>query len=668
MLPRAVVRAAAFTGLMALTAATPALGAGSASASSTARPSLPCPAVSSTGVVTPAPAPGINWNGCDLEHANLADADLNGADLGAADLGSADLTGADLASASLNGARLLQATLTGADLTGTSLTAAVLTSVTSGGIVGTPSSFPPGWQLLNGFLVGPEANLSGADLSGADLSGVNLNRSNLTDANLAGTDLSGASLNFVPLTGANLTNTNLANASLAEAISGGVTGQPAALPDHWMLVSGFLIGPFANLSHASLSGADLDGADLLQADLTSADLSDAQLRNADMRQADLETANLTDADATNADLSTARLSAAKLVSAQLSTADISSANISLADLTGADLMNANLTTSNLSNASLRNANLTGAVLDEVIWDNTTCPDGSSSNQHVSGCVSPLDTTPPVAHPAATQGTAGNHGWFISPIVVSWNWTDNGSISAADCPASTPASLSGMQVLSATCSDEAGNQGSARFQAKIDTSHPAVSLTGLRSRQVYRIGHVPTGHCSTTDQVSGVQTPARLKITPNPTQGVGVFLAACSGAISVAGQHPAAPVQVIYEVAYGLRTFISPRPHSTIPRRHSSVDVIFQLAGANGRPLSSTLAQQLAARQQVQVRLTGPAISPQTASCRWIRSKAHFTCTLDIPRGVRTHRNYHIAVREHTGRYVQVLSTSTARNPEIVRFR
>ena len=610
MLPRAVLRAAYVAGLAALTAATPALGAGSASASRTARPSLPCPAVSSTGVVTPAPAPGINWNGCDLEHADLVDADLNGADLGATDLGSADLTGADLASASLNGAVLVQATLTGA----------------------------------------------------------NLNRSNLTDANLAGTDLSGASLNFVALNGANLTNTNLANASLTRATSGSITGQPAALPDHWRLVSGFLIGPFANLSHASLSGTDLDGADLLQANLTSADLSDAQLQGADMRQADLETANLTDADATNADLSTARLSAAKLVNAQLSTADVSSANISLADLTGADLMNANLTASNLSNASLRNANLTGAVLAEVTWDNTTCPDGGSSNQHVSGCVSPLDTTPPVAQPAVTQGTAGNHGWFISPIVVSWSWTDNGTISTANCPASIPASLNGVHVLSATCSDKAGNQGSASFQTKIDTTRPVVSVTGVVRRHVYRLGRVPAAHCSTTEQVSGVQTPARVKVTTSGSLGARAFFANCSGALSVAGLQQATPVGVLYAVTYGLRKFSTPRPGSTIPRFRRRFGVAFQLAIANGRSLTGNSARQLAARHQVQVRLTGHGIG-RRATCKWKQASVHFACTLLIPAGVQNHKNYHITVRVHTGiGWVPVPGTSTGRNPEIVRFR
>ena len=55
--------------------------------------------------------------------------------------------------------------------------------------------------MFNGYLVGPDANLSeailtgidltGADLKGADLTGANLINANLTGADLTGTDLTG---------------------------------------------------------------------------------------------------------------------------------------------------------------------------------------------------------------------------------------------------------------------------------------------------------------------------------------------------------------------------------------------------------------------------------------------------------------------------------------------
>ena len=96
--------------------------------------------------------------------------------------------------------------------------------------------------VVNGYLVGPGANLSGADLSGetlgVDLSKANLAQSDLTNANLGASDLSGVT-------------------------SGGITGTPSSLPSGYIVANGYLVGPDVNLT-----GADLDGADLSAADLT----------------------------------------------------------------------------------------------------------------------------------------------------------------------------------------------------------------------------------------------------------------------------------------------------------------------------------------------------------------------------------------------------------------
>jgi Pentapeptide repeats (8 copies) len=109
-----------------------------------------CPTVDpSTGAVSPAPGPGVQWAGCDLTGADLAGANLTGATLKGLDLGSADLTDANLTNAQLMEAILSDATLTGATLTG----------VSSGYISGTPSSLPSDWIMVNNYLIGPGASL-----------------------------------------------------------------------------------------------------------------------------------------------------------------------------------------------------------------------------------------------------------------------------------------------------------------------------------------------------------------------------------------------------------------------------------------------------------------------------------------------------------------------------
>ncbi len=60
---------------------------------------------------------------------------------------------------------------------------------------------------VNGYMIGPgadlrRADLFGADLEGVDLSGADLNGANLYEANLSGADLGGALLSGVNLIGA----------------------------------------------------------------------------------------------------------------------------------------------------------------------------------------------------------------------------------------------------------------------------------------------------------------------------------------------------------------------------------------------------------------------------------------------------------------------------------
>src|SRR5262249_39517845 len=152
--------------------------------------------------------------------------------------------------------------LTGANLTGANLGTATLTGVASGGIVGTPASLPPGWILVNGFLIKGAVNLSNADLHGLDLSnaylaGANLTNANLTGTNLTNADLTGANLTNAQLGNANLTNTSLSGATLTGARSGAIVGTPASLPSPWVLRGGFLLGPGASLANATLTGVNL---------------------------------------------------------------------------------------------------------------------------------------------------------------------------------------------------------------------------------------------------------------------------------------------------------------------------------------------------------------------------------------------------------------------------
>jgi hypothetical protein len=81
----------------------------------------------------------------------------------------------------------------------------------------------------------------------------------------------------------------------------------------------------------------------------------------------------------------ADLSATNLGQASLSNVDFSGSNFGGASLVDANLQGANLTGANFTDANLTGANLTGANLTNVIWSNTTCPDGTLSDNNGGVC-------------------------------------------------------------------------------------------------------------------------------------------------------------------------------------------------------------------------------------------------------------------------------------------
>jgi len=240
-----------------------------------------------------------------------------------ADLRNANLEGADLRQTRSEGDCI---NYEGPDLRG----------VISGGIVGEPSALPDGWKLVNGYLVGPGADLTRADLTNGDLSGVSLDESclrgavldnaeliyadmesyegggiisgeivgtpkslpagwkilngyligervNLRDAQLKDVNFENADLFCADLEGANLDGAELGSANLFGVSSGEIIGIPRSLPSGWKFISGYLVGPGAYLYGAQLVGADLSHMDLHETTLSSANLRGSNLTGTDLR-------------------------------------------------------------------------------------------------------------------------------------------------------------------------------------------------------------------------------------------------------------------------------------------------------------------------------------------------------------------------------------------------
>ncbi|MEL6178178.1 MAG: pentapeptide repeat-containing protein, partial [Myxococcota bacterium] len=179
-----------------------------------------------------------------------------------------------------------------------------------------------------------EMSLQGFDLSRSDLRGANFAGTDLAGATLFETDLTGADL-----TGADLTNTNLGQAFLARAVLDAVVWDNTRCPD----------GTLSD-DNGGTCGGHLD-------DLRS---------RCDVRP--------------NVDCSGQ---------------DLSNADLRYANLAGADLVGANVSGTDFTGANLTGSDFSLAVLTDVVWNSTTCPDGTLSDDHTSA-------------DDPTQGSCGGH--------------------------------------------------------------------------------------------------------------------------------------------------------------------------------------------------------------------------------------------------------------------
>ncbi len=176
-----------------------------------------------------------DWSYDILIRSDLRGADLRGGNFSYADLRGANLQGADFRAAILHHTCFLRADLRGADLREVT----IVECRWQGAIYDSATQFPPDFNYRSVGMLGPRAQLNGAQLNTANLRYLDLSESSLLGAYLGGADL----------TGANLRGARLSQADLRRA---------------------FLTG--ANLTNARLEGANLAGADLRATNWTGVEL------------------------------------------------------------------------------------------------------------------------------------------------------------------------------------------------------------------------------------------------------------------------------------------------------------------------------------------------------------------------------------------------------------
>lgn len=460
---------------------------------------------------------------CDFTSANLTGAVFTGANLTNASLSSAHAHGADFTGADLDGAKFFvtdasAATFTGASMNGTSFQAASLAGadfggsqlgkVRSGQVVGTPVGLGAGWTATGGYLVGPKADLSGANLSGVDLSGrdlshVNLTNANLTSTNFAGADLASATFLYTNLSGTNLSGTDLSQAYVVAVTSGGIVGEPAALPAGSVLFGGALFSQQAVVNGVDLEGADLSGAVLDGASITGITGTPAALPahwalagafligpGATITGADIDGLDLSDVGlygirtggltGTPSALPTgwllyngylvgpgAQLGNAQLAGLVAPGIDVSNDNLNGADLSGADLSGANLHGVHLGNANLSDADFSHADLTGADIGGSNLAGTILGTATLTGVNSRTITGTPASMPAGV------------PLVDGYVLCPGANISYADL---SGADLSGLDL-----------SGAHLAMAKLDAANlTGTDLSGAQLGGVSFVGTTVTG--------------------------------------------------------------------------------------------------------------------------------------------------------------------------------
>ena len=136
-----------------------------------------------------APAPGIDWQGCDKKLLMLGSSDLQDAKLMGADFTTTDLRNTNLLGANLEKAKLARATLAGSSAKGVR------------------------FAKVEAY----RTDFSGIDAPGADFENAELQRSNFKDAKLSKVNFTKADLGRSQFDGADVGGTRFALANLARA-------------------------------------------------------------------------------------------------------------------------------------------------------------------------------------------------------------------------------------------------------------------------------------------------------------------------------------------------------------------------------------------------------------------------------------------------------------------
>jgi hypothetical protein len=126
-----------------------------------------------------------------------------------------------------------------------------------------------------------------------------------------------------------------------------------------------------DMSNSTIGQSTFEGSDMSGTIFKQSVITDVNFKNTNLTGVDFSESNVPGWMEISAEFSGANLTGANFIDSKVS-----------GNFTSSNLTNANFTNTNLRQASdLETANLTG-----VVWQNTTCPDGTNSNNNGNTCI------------------------------------------------------------------------------------------------------------------------------------------------------------------------------------------------------------------------------------------------------------------------------------------
>lgn len=187
----------------------------------------------------------------------------------------------------------------------------------------------------------------------------------------------GSGFQLLSLNGMNFTLSHVYNSLGTYTVTVNVTDNQGATGNGSALIT---VIPVNGLAGANLSHTNYTSADFANQNLSHANMSVAIFNNVDFTNA-----NLSQVTGSNSSFQNDNFTGANLNKVNFSNSNLTGSNFTNAVITQGNLSNANLTNANFAGANLAGANLSGATITGVFWLNTTCPDGTNSNNNNNTC-------------------------------------------------------------------------------------------------------------------------------------------------------------------------------------------------------------------------------------------------------------------------------------------